>query len=646
MMIFIVLYACEKESDRFRTYPRVRDMAVTDISESGARFKASVYALGTEPIIDHGFVWGNYTNPEIGNFDKVYLGATERTGEFTTEILTNLIKDREYYVKPFLITADHIIYGAAVSFVSLGSGAPVISGFEPHIAGWMDTLTIRGNNFSYRNGVNVVKLNDVRCEVIESSDTLLRAVVNYLLSSPKAVLSIDNIGNICTFTQDTFRLIPPVVTDFYPKKARWGDTLYIEGKYLKYPLYVPGNSVSLGSFKCSFLGSLNDSIYIVKIPNELDVVNSDLTIAVNGFSLTGNSPFELQSPMPFTFSPVTGTWGNTITLSGSFNTIISSNSVYFDDIKADIIRTNSNQLEIAVPSGLAKIKSQIIYKSDPFTVVSKDTFQLSEPLILSVYPLQGPNQTIVTIKGRFFSGGASVKFGETPANIISSNDSTLIVNAPDLSNGSYLITVQNKFLNSSSNFNFSINNPIITGIEPVMASFNDVVTVSFLNELSSGDEIQAFFGQYPAEILSLSGNILSVKVPVSLDSIPRNIIIRVNSQDVSSADKFTLSPPEITTFSPQYPSSGQDVIIVGNNFNPVSANNKVMWNQYQLTVKSSTKSEIVATLPLNLPRGSFKISVITGGYKRSSPEPLYMSKSYWLKINSPEIQSMSVLWDN
>ncbi len=633
ILLTLLISNCEKEKEQARSYPRLREMTVTDISEGGAKFTASVYSLGTETIIEHGFVWGNYTDPDINNFDKVYLGPFDKTGEFTSEIVTNLIKDRKYYVKPFLVTADHVIYGARTSFISLGSGAPSISGFEPHTAGWMDTLTIRGNNFSYRNGVNVVKLNDVRCEVIESSDTLLRAVVNYLLSSPKTVLSVDNIGNICTFTQDTFRLIPPVVTDFYPRKAVWGDTLYIKGKYLKYPLYVPGNSVTLGSFKCSFLGSLNDSIYIVKVPYELDVVNSDLIISVNGFSLTGNSPFELQSPMPFTFSPVMGTWGSTINLSGRFNTILSANSVYFDDVQGTILSVSPYQMSIKVPDNLEKVSTNIIYKADPFTIVSSDTFRLEPPVITSFSPQSGAGESVLDIYGQYFGSGAvTVKLDTSSCSVISKTDSHISVRVPAGIEGAFKITVTVKLQSVTSETEFNVTNPVITSVSPLTGTFYDQVTISGRNLVTDAGTAVVLFGNKQAQIVSSSSTSVIVAVPSTADSISCEISLTAGASKVTWPDKFSLIPPVITSVSPGTLVPGQDVTITGQNFNPDLSGNSVLWDVYPLIVKSCSSTEIIATMPLSLPRGNYRLKVVVGGYQRYSTD-YYDIKSKWLRID-------------
>jgi hypothetical protein len=85
---------------------------------------------------------------------------------------------------------------------------------------------------------------------------------------------------------------------------------------------------------------------------------------------------------------------------------------------------------------------------------------------------------------------------------------------------------------------------------------------------------------------------------------------------------------------------GQDITITGLNFNPIPANNIVYWDIYSLSVKSSTPTEIIATLPNSLPRGNYKIQVNVGGYKRLAAQEVSIN-SQWLRIPAPFMSTNS-----
>jgi hypothetical protein len=64
LLVSAVLFAfvkCEDEQSVPREYPRVTGMVVTNVSENGAAFMADLYSVGTETLIEHGFVWGTWS---------------------------------------------------------------------------------------------------------------------------------------------------------------------------------------------------------------------------------------------------------------------------------------------------------------------------------------------------------------------------------------------------------------------------------------------------------------------------------------------------------------------------------------------------------------------------------------------------------
>jgi N-acetylneuraminic acid mutarotase len=636
-----ILSKCQKENARPRSYPRVNTMAVSNITEKGATFNAEIYSLGSEAIINHGFAWGVGSQPAVNYYNKILLGPYETTGTYSAEVFTTLKKDVNYTVRPFLQTAEHIVYGIPVTFKSLGSGAPVIYGFKPDSAAWMDTLVVRGKHFSWIKQENIVKFNNVNCNTIASTDTTLSILVDYYLTDLKSVLSVELAGNVTVYIKDTLKLKPPLITDFYPKKARWNDTIYIKGRSLKTISYKPGNYVKLGGFNCPYIRSFGDSTISVKVPDEITTVSNSMTMLLNGFNLFGKDQFQLLSPY-FTFSPVEGTWGNTLSLTGMFNTIASRNSVYFDDVQATILWNSASLLKVQVPADLSKVKTNIIYKASPFTITSTDTFHLKSPVIRTFAPSSGPGNTVVLINGKYFSNGNTVvNFGTTPGVIQSMNDSTINVKVPSGINGPVKISITVKMQTVISSTDFNVTNPKINSVFPLSGTFNDEVTVTGENFITTTGNTTVSFGGIPAAIKSLTATSATVKVPLTMDSIPRALYVGVGPNNSSSIDKFTLNPPQITSISPGSIAPSQDITIVGTNFNPVPANNYVSWDIYLLTVKSATPTEIVATLPNALPRANYKIKINTGGYSRFSSQSFSIN-SQWSRIPAPSLSTNGI----
>jgi hypothetical protein len=359
---------------------------------------------------------------------------------------------------------------------------------------------------------------------------------------------------------------------------------------------------------------------------------------MNGATSQSSKLFQLLTPgLTFNFDPKEATWGNNIIMSGNFNTIASRNSVFFDNVQATIVSTSSKELKIQVPAALSKIKTNIIYKATPFTMVATDTFRLKGPVINSFSPVSGPSNADITIKGKYFSSGnTTIKFGTTSGVITSMNDSTLIVKVPAGIHGPVKIIITVKLQSVTSSSDFIATNPKINSISPLSGTFNDEVTIEGEDFIPLSGNTTVTFGGIPATIKSINDTKAIVLVPLTLDSIPKTVVLTAGSISTSSPVVYTLASPVIISITPEESVPGLDVKITGVNFNPVTENNQVYLDGYPMVIKNGNANEIIATLPLGLARGDFKIKIITGGYSRFSAQKLRIN-SQWLKILTPQL---------
>lgn len=299
--ILFLLYNCEEEVPKPRSYPQVRTNAVSDISANGARFNANIYTTGTEKIIDHGFVWA-IKDPRFTASNRILLGPRESGGEFSADITTTLKKDTAYIVKAFVQTEDHFIYGLPVNFASKGSGAPAITGFEPESALWLDTVIIKGRGFSWESGLNIVRLNELQCNIVKSTDTTIKIIVNSDLNSIKSLLSVEIAGNKVIHTSDTFRLISPEFS-FGPVEGIWGDTIELNGKFNQ---VSERNSVFFDNVRAPII-FCSSSLIKVTVPsgiaNKTDV---NVIYKADPFSITATEKFSLRSA--WTLIPQNVSW--------------------------------------------------------------------------------------------------------------------------------------------------------------------------------------------------------------------------------------------------------------------------------------------------------------------------------------------------
>ncbi|MBK7711429.1 MAG: hypothetical protein IPJ37_11090 [Bacteroidales bacterium] len=279
----LFLIRCEEDKAKERSYPRVRTNPVSGITSEGATFSAEIFSMGSESIINHGFVWSKFTYPDLTD-NKILLGPSATPGTYSAVINASLSKDVEYTVKAFVQTSEHVVYGLPVTFKSLGSGGPSVTGFEPDSARWMDTLTVKGINFSWIASENVVRLNQTQCVTLNATDSTLKIIVNKDLADLKSFVSVEISGNPAVDLLDTFRLIPPVLHDYFPKQVRWGDTLTILGRDMQIGTSVNTISATIAGFSSKITRKVKDTLKII-VPLEIVTVESVINIKINNLNI-------------------------------------------------------------------------------------------------------------------------------------------------------------------------------------------------------------------------------------------------------------------------------------------------------------------------------------------------------------------------
>ena len=92
LLIFVVLMLVQCDNDEItgRNYPRLKTLAVTDITAEGAKFNAEIIFRGNFEVINYGFVWSENDNPVITNSDRVIYSDNIQSNTFYKSIQTTL----------------------------------------------------------------------------------------------------------------------------------------------------------------------------------------------------------------------------------------------------------------------------------------------------------------------------------------------------------------------------------------------------------------------------------------------------------------------------------------------------------------------------------------------------------------------------
>ncbi len=630
-----ILSGCQKENSVPRDYPRIKDTQVTEVTDSGAVFSADLYSLGNEKTEGYGFVWGIDQGLDITRFNKVYLGVPDRTGIFSAEAKNALKKGQLYYVKPYVKTEMRVVYGPVSSFTSLGGKAPVITGFAPDSASWLDTLRISGKNFSWSVPENIILLNSIACQVVSSTDTSLKFIINSEVSDKKNHISVEVAGKATVFNSKEFILIIPAISKIIPHNIRWGDTVSVIGTNLN--TAINRYSVTIGGTAVNIFKKLKDTIKVI-VPNEQSSISNLVAIKANNINLAVPDKLTLLPPYISDFYPKEGTWATIVTFRGLFNPIKAKNSILIGGYGQDIISNNKDSIRIFISSGVSGHDNPVRLSSGPFNI-SADTFRLFGPYIKSVTPMSGPSGLDVTIRGKYLrylsEYYSQVYFDGKEAWMASVSDTVIKCKVPDgTANGPVNVSVKVNAQTSVFKDNFNIENAVITNVYPLSGFYGDEITVEGNHLTFEGRPAQFYFTDQPnysgtaGEIVSFTDTKAVIKVPQGLDSIPKYVVVGLGWSRQTYFQQFVLDPPEITGISSPLLTPGTDITIYGKNFNPVQGGNQVFWGAYGLQVKSSTTTEITASVPLYISRGLSKLSMKSAGYKRSYPD-YYEFKSQW-----------------
>jgi hypothetical protein len=143
----LILVSCNKDAELITTdYPLVLTDNIS-VTEDGATFSAEIIDIGTEEILEYGFVWSKKSIPTITNFHKTVKGNPGK-GTYHIEVNYGLQKDQQYNLRAYILTNKSVVYGTEKSFVSMGSNPPMITDFNPKYGSIGTAVVIEGKNFS------------------------------------------------------------------------------------------------------------------------------------------------------------------------------------------------------------------------------------------------------------------------------------------------------------------------------------------------------------------------------------------------------------------------------------------------------------------------------------------------------------------
>lgn len=377
----ILLTGCNDDEMAIREYPRVLTLPVGDISDSGAIFQAEITHATNQQVVEYGFVWGDNNNPTIESSDKKILSENLTAGEFHAQISTTLKEGVIYYVKAYIKSEEYLVYGKVVSFISLGSKAPLLTDFNPKKGRWGDTIMISGSNFSYKKENNKVLLGQLKGNVISSTDTTISIIIPSKRNAEIVEITVSILGNKVV-SQEKFTYLVPELRNVEPLSGTFGDTIHFHGE--NFNTIISFNSIQFNSLPAQII-DVSSTLIRVIVPELLSARQSKLKVTSSGVDVTFTKPFILLPPKLYEFSPDTVFKpGEIIIIKGeNFNPVSVNNMVTINGEEAEVIASSQRELSVILPYEIIPNEFVSVFAEASISVtVAEQNSKFSENLVI------------------------------------------------------------------------------------------------------------------------------------------------------------------------------------------------------------------------------------------------------------------------
>ncbi|REG84476.1 Kelch repeat-containing protein [Algoriphagus antarcticus] len=221
-----------------RTNPRFSVTYVQEISATGAEFFANIYYLGSDEILEYGFVYSKESEPRIGA-GEIVKAEGQPADSFKLVGDHSMIKGQRYNVVAFISTSKTTTYSQSISFTSQGSEGFL---FERLTGGpevyYGDTLTVYGDKLSTNLANYEVRVNAGISRVIDLQKDSFKIIIPEDLGfgytydyDGKIVVNIKILDKSLEIFPDV-KFYDPIFYD-YEKELKYEDNFYLKGKYLR-----------------------------------------------------------------------------------------------------------------------------------------------------------------------------------------------------------------------------------------------------------------------------------------------------------------------------------------------------------------------------------------------------------------------------
>ena len=388
-----------------------------------------------------------------------------------------------------------------------------------------------------------------------------------------------------------------------------------------------GTKVSLGqSPQVGAYSKEVDGISVANSYSPMIYVRAYLTNE-KGTSFGTLTSITLPTPTTSSVSPLSGKSGDQVTINGQFYAAaISDVKVSFNNIQASILSVSPTQIVVTVPSGIpgahdSQIPIQVSVGGQNATTSYNFTIQAN---VKDYSPKSGPIGTLITFTGDnlpsyYYSySDISLLFGSVSQSLNSYYSSSMQATVPsNITTNNFQVSVIVSGKTYALPGTFNVTAPTISSISPTSDLAGSTVTVTGTNFPTSYGGITATLGNTSVTANPYSSNQFSFTVPTSLSPGSYTFTLTAGPNSVSASQKFTVTSPTISSFTPSSGAVGGQVTINGT-FG-VGQYYTVYFGSNSTSGYASSANTLSVNVPSGISPGAVKISAVIAGQTITAP---------------------------
>lgn len=322
-------------------------------------------------------------------------------------------------------------------------------------------------------------------------------------------------------------------------------------------------------------------------------------------------------------SPSSGKSGDQVTINGQFYTSTTNNvKVMFSGVQANVVSVSPTQIVTTVPSGInasdnSQIPIQVSVGGENFTIPYSFTIQAN---FKDYSPKSGPIGTAIMFTGDnlpnyYYYSGITVLFGSISESVSYYASQATVPSNVTTNNFQISVTEYGKTVVLPGTFNVTA--PTITSISPGSGLPGSSVTVSGTNFPTSYGSISATLGGVNVGVNAYNSTQFSFTVPTGLSAGSYPFVLTAGPNTITASQKFTVTNPSISSFSPASGPIGGQVTLSGTFV--AGQYYTVNFGSYSTSGYASSSNTLTVNVPAGIPQGAVIISAVIGGQTVTAP---------------------------